>query len=112
MTRFLVANTLLLLVAAPVVAGPPPKCKPFNGVSPEQFRHSTVARWADQLVLELAALKTDTAAPRLPAPSAAAIGGRTDRASTAAVALGRAARKPAPRGEPDRHLAGHEGGEA
>jgi len=95
--RFAVAALLAAagwLSAQPPAPPPPPTAlRPFGGVSPEQFRNSAVARWADQAALDLGKLKADAAAPAIPAPSRAAIAVAADRAARQAVNLAKTARR-------------------
>lgn len=97
MTRLRIAVVALLaagwLSAQPPAPPPvPPALRPF-GVSPEQFRNSAVARWADQTALELGKLKAEAAAPAVQPPTRAAVAAAADRAARQAVNLAKAARR-------------------
>ncbi|MBN9524236.1 hypothetical protein J0H58_37945, partial [bacterium] len=100
MTRTCTALAPLLTLVAAVPAqppAPPPALRPFGGVSPDQFRNSTVARWADQIGLDLGTLKAAASAPQVPPPTRAAVGAAADRAAGEAAAVARAARRAADR---------------
>ena len=97
----LVACVLLLLfghLAAPVAMGQPPRplpprFRPFNGVSAEQFYQSSVARWSDQLVHDLGVLKEELATTRLAPPVRTTVAAHADRTATASATLAALARQ-------------------
>ncbi|HEX4609112.1 MAG TPA: hypothetical protein VH092_12970, partial [Urbifossiella sp.] len=84
----------LLALAGSAAAAPPPVFRPFNGVTPEQFRASAIARWADQVVFDLGTLKTESNAPGVAPPARSAIATTADRAAREALGLAQAARQP------------------
>ncbi len=89
-----------VLTATVATAQPrtPPRFRPFNGVSADQFYQSSVARWADQLAHDLGVVKAELGASRLPPPTRGALIGHTDRTAAAAVGLATAARQSPDRG--------------
>jgi hypothetical protein len=86
-----------LLLAATTAAADPPRFKPFNGVSPEQFYQSSVARWADQLALDVGEVRAAAnRAPTVPRQQVEAAANNTIRAAHDLAAL---ARRTADRGQ-------------
>jgi hypothetical protein len=101
MTAIVLALFSLPFATSPAAADPkkPPKFKPFNGVSPERFYQSSVTRWADQLVTDLAAAKAELGTARVAPPVRDVIAARTDRAAGAAAGLAKLSRKTGDRGQ-------------
>src|SRR5436305_1790929 len=73
--------------------GQPVQLRPLGGMNQEQFYRSSVARWADQIGLEVEALKAEVAGTNLGMGPKGAIITRADAAAAAARNLGQLARQ-------------------
>jgi hypothetical protein len=80
--------------------------RPFNGVSPEQFRQTKIARWADQIGVEVVQVKADVNAPNVAPPVRSGVATAADRLARDAAELATAARTPGPGGRLDALRAG------
>jgi hypothetical protein len=73
--------------------GQPIQLRPLGGMNQEQFYRSSVARWADQIVLEVESLKAEVSATNLGLGPKTTVFTRSDNAAAAARNLGQLARQ-------------------
>lgn len=101
--RFVSLTPAVLLCAAVAAAQPQPgqpiQLKQFGGGNPELFRQTSSGRAADQVILELAELKSELNRSKLGFAPKAAIANRIDAASASATNLRAMIRQNRPRQE-------------